>query len=68
MWSRIRLPSIYVYAPLDQSAAYILGLIQKKNSIFGPLGGNKEDLRGPKSKKCTNLVHFLGAIFTIELG
>ena len=37
--------------PLDQSAAYILGLFQKKNCVLGPLGGNEEDLRGTKKTK-----------------
>ena len=36
---------------LYQSAAYILGLFQKKHSVFGPVGGNEEDLRGTKKTK-----------------
>ena len=30
---------IVVFLPLDQSAAYILGLLQKKNSVLGPFLG-----------------------------
>ena len=40
-----------ILLPLDQSAAYILGLFQKKISVFGPFGGNEKDLRGTKRAK-----------------
>ena len=56
--------------PLDQSAAYIWGLFQKKNSVFGPFWGNEEDLRGTKQAKfAPNFGALLGgAILTIKLG
>ena len=60
--------------PLDQSAAYILGLFQRKQLFvfFGGGGffcGNEEDLRGTKkSKSCTKFWYtFLGVILTLKL-
>ena len=50
----VKIATPYKFLPLDQSAAYILGLFQKKNSVLGPFGGNAEDFRGPKkNKNCT---------------
>ena len=49
------------FMPLDQSAAYILGLLQKRNSVFGPFWGNEEDLREQRKQKLHQLlVHFWG--------
>ena len=48
---RVRLYSVTFFVPLDQSAAYILGLFQKKNSFFCAVWGNEEDLRGTKNTK-----------------
>ena len=39
------------YLPLDQSAANILGLFQKKNSFILPFWGTEEDLRGTSNAK-----------------
>ena len=51
--------------PLDQSAAYILGLFQKKNSVLGPFWGNEDDLRGTKNPKIApNFGTLFGAILT----
>ena len=63
------LSALIARQPLDQSAAYMLGLFPKKNSVFGRFGGNEEDLRGTKRQKLHQiLVHFFGVSFAITLG
>ena len=37
----VYVPNVYVPFPAPKSAAYILGLFQKKNSMFGLLGETK---------------------------
>ena len=49
---------MYVYTYIDQSAAYILGLCQKKNSVFLPFVGKEEDLRGSKITKIAKIALF----------
>ena len=54
-WRQLGLmPHIYIYMPLDQSATYILGLFQKRNSFLGLFLGKWRRFEGnKKSKNCT---------------
>ena len=56
--------------PLDQSAAYILGLFQKKKTAFWALLGEMKKIRGEQKKQKVHqiLVHFLGGHFNYKIG
>ena len=57
------------FLPLHQSAAYILGLFQETKSVFCPFGDLKKIWVEQKMPTLHQiLVHFFGAIFTINLG
>ena len=56
------------FGPSDESAAYALGLYQKKNSVVLPLG-NEEDLRGTKqAKSAPSFGALLGGHFYYKTG
>ena len=52
----------YIYMPLGQSAAYILGLFQKKNRVFGPFLTREVKKVWGEQKK-TRIAPNFGALF-----
>ena len=58
----------YIFFCINPSAAYILRLFQKKDSIFALLWRNEDDLGGTKKRKyCTKFWYMFWVSFAIKL-